>query len=230
MDNAVTAVQILKSPHHGADVSHITPVRRRIDELSGLRQNLLVLSTDRHLKLTRLEPNFTAPAASMEGIQWFAGAAQVGDWPQLRADDAAPAYTPLTACSDGSPFTPWRYGTKAFGAPTLLSLGLTDHSGQRMVVSLSAPSAEDQHPKVNVKYAWVLSFVEILHLIDSAIAFLWLMFVRLLAALSRHPTAVAFGLVILATCFRYGRRSEPSDDNFLPMRRYQTSLGSCSHG
>ena len=67
----------------------------------------------------------------------------------------------------------------------------------------------------------------LLRLLDGILAALRLMLVRVLAALSRHPDALAFVLVLLAACLRYGRRSEPDDHAFLPIRRYQRSSGSC---
>ena len=67
-----------------------------------------------------------------------------------------------------------------------------------------------------------------LRLLDGILAALHLMLVRVLAALSRHPDALTFVLVMIAACLRYGRRSEPDDHPFLPPRRYQTSLGRCS--
>jgi hypothetical protein len=66
-----------------------------------------------------------------------------------------------------------------------------------------------------------------LRFLDGILAALRLMLVLVLAALSRHPDALTFVLVILAACLRYGRRSEPANHTFLPPRRYQTSLGSC---
>lgn len=67
----------------------------------------------------------------------------------------------------------------------------------------------------------------LLRLLDGILAALRLMVVLVLAALSRHPDALIFVLVMLAACLRYGRREEPDDHASLPTRRYQTSLGSC---
>jgi hypothetical protein len=71
------------------------------------------------------------------------------------------------------------------------------------------------------------SGVALLRLLDGILAALCLMLVRVLAALSRHPDALMFVLIMLAACLRYGRREEPGDHAFLLTRRYQTSLGSC---
>jgi len=66
-----------------------------------------------------------------------------------------------------------------------------------------------------------------LRLLDGVLAALRLMLVRVLAALSLHADALTFVLVMLAACLRYGRRSEPDDHAFLPMRRNLTFAGSC---
>jgi hypothetical protein len=71
------------------------------------------------------------------------------------------------------------------------------------------------------------SRVALLRLLDGILGALCLMLVRVQTALSRHPDALMFVLIMLAACLRYGRREEPGDHAFLPTRRYQTSLGSC---
>jgi len=71
------------------------------------------------------------------------------------------------------------------------------------------------------------SRVALLRLLDGILGALSLMLVRVKTALSRHPDALIFVLVMLSACLRYGRREEPGDHAFLPTRRYQTSLESC---
>jgi hypothetical protein len=66
-----------------------------------------------------------------------------------------------------------------------------------------------------------------LRLLDGIFAALCLMLVRVLAAMSQHPDALTFVLVVLAVCLRYGRRSESDDHAFPPMRRNPTFSGSC---
>ena len=68
----------------------------------------------------------------------------------------------------------------------------------------------------------------LLHLIDSMLAALCLLLVRVLAALSRRPDVLTFVLIMLAACLRYGRREEADDYSSLPMPRYERSLGSCA--
>jgi hypothetical protein len=70
---------------------------------------------------------------------------------------------------------------------------------------------------------------EILRFIDGFLAALRLLLLLVLTALSQQLDALSFVLVMLAACLRYGRRAEPGDHDFLPMRRNLTSLGSCPH-
>lgn len=67
----------------------------------------------------------------------------------------------------------------------------------------------------------------LLRFIDGILAALCLMLVLVLTALTRHLDALTFALVILAACFRYGRREEPDDHGSLPICRYQRLLGGC---
>ena len=70
----------------------------------------------------------------------------------------------------------------------------------------------------------------LLRFIDGILAALRLMLVLVLTALSQQLDALAFVLVMLAVCLRYGRREEPDELAFLPMRRNQTSLERCPKG
>lgn len=69
----------------------------------------------------------------------------------------------------------------------------------------------------------------LLRVIDGILAALRLLLVLVLTALTRQLNARTFALVMLAVCLRYGRRTEPDDHTFLPMRRNLTSVGSCPH-
>jgi hypothetical protein len=59
--------------------------------------------------------------------------------------------------------------------------------------------------------------------IDGAQSIISAELARRVAVLTRNPGLRAFVLTILATCRRYGRRTEPDDHAVLPMRRYPTS-------
>jgi hypothetical protein len=69
------------------------------------------------------------------------------------------------------------------------------------------------------------SRVGLLRVIDGILAALRLLLVLVLTALSQHLDALTFVLVMLAVCLRYGRRTEPGDHAYLPMRRNLTSMG-----
>ena len=70
------------------------------------------------------------------------------------------------------------------------------------------------------------NFRSVVRLIDSILATLRLMLVRLLTALAQFPNAAAFVLAMLAVCRHYGHRAEPDGHNPLLVRRHLTCLGS----
>jgi hypothetical protein len=76
----------------------------------------------------------------------------------------------------------------------------------------------------------VLNRIALLRFLASILAPLCLRLARVLAACSRRPGTLAFLLVMLAVCRRYGRHDDPDDHHFLPMRRYLTSWGGCPQG
>lgn len=65
----------------------------------------------------------------------------------------------------------------------------------------------------------------LLRLFIGILVAVYLMLRLVLAALTRHPDALTFVLVMLASCLRHGRHDEPDDPAFLPMCPYQRSLG-----
>jgi hypothetical protein len=70
----------------------------------------------------------------------------------------------------------------------------------------------------------------LVRLIDGILAALTLLLVAILSALSHQPDAIAFVLVVVATCRHYGHRGEPDGHSFLPMHPGQTSVGGRPHG
>jgi hypothetical protein len=202
-------------------------VRHLIDELSDLRHNLLLLDSATHLTLDCPQPqNLSGSAALIEGIQLLAGVTPVDDWLPLLSAGVAPASTGLTSPCDEMLFSSW---SRLTSAPARMS-----NKAQSFLCADAAEFGGLPAPRI------VLTFqvdvpprdnrAALLRLLDGILSALCLMLVLVLAALSRQPNALAFVLVILAVCLRYGRRSEPDGHAFLPMRRYQTSLGSCPHG
>jgi hypothetical protein len=66
----------------------------------------------------------------------------------------------------------------------------------------------------------------LLRFLGRVLTALSLVLVLVLAALSRHPDAITFVLVMLAVCLRYGRRGDSDGYAFLPFCPHQRSLGS----
>jgi len=145
-------------------------------------------------------------------------------WPDLSAND-------LTA------FVPWSSYTSAAVQPITLAQSF-EYGCQRIVI-VPCPPAQNLRDILGCR-AFQLTFQEdalpagstaaFLRFIDGILAALRLMLVLVLTALSQQLDALDFVLVILAACLRYGRREEPDDHAFLPMRRFQMSLGRCPPG
>jgi hypothetical protein len=101
--------------------------------------------------------------------------------------------------------------------------------------TLSAPdpeSARSEPPRISYRLTTgTLSFLAnssaaVVRLSDRVIGALLLMRMLVRTGLSHRPNARAFVLLILATCRRYGRRSEPDDHASLLIRRHLVSMGS----
>lgn len=141
----------------------------------------------------------------------------------------------LSVC-DPTAFGPWsRYASAALQPITLTQY--FEYGCQGIVV---VPCSPFQNLRENLGCrAFRLTFQDdalptgstaFLRFIDGSLAALRLMLVLVLATLSQQLDALDFVLVILAACLRYGRREEPDDHAFLPMRRNKTSLGWCPQG
>jgi hypothetical protein len=66
-------------------------------------------------------------------------------------------------------------------------------------------------------------------LIDNLLSVFRCMKALLRAAVPLHPDVLAFVLVMLAACRRYGHRSEPDDHGSLLIQRHLVSIGSYMH-
>lgn len=77
----------------------------------------------------------------------------------------------------------------------------------------------------------LLRFLDLLHdmmrLFDRAIEVLSLICLIVRSGLRHRPNALAFVMVVLAACHRYGHRSEPDDHASLLYRRHLVIRGSC---
>jgi hypothetical protein len=180
-------------------------LQRRISRLSSVRQALHLLDAATHPKLDSPQPNFTGSVALWEGVQWLPGTVY--------------ANTALTSSFEKTPFNSWSHYTDA-------PIRVTNQAQRSQHVGRSGGLHTSLHllgfqadvfPPDNLS--------AFLRLIDGILAALCLMLVLVLAALCRHPDALAFVLVMLAVCRHYGRGGDPDDHTFLPMRQHQRSLG-----
>jgi hypothetical protein len=137
---------------------------------------------------------------------------------------------------DPTAFGPWSRYASADVQPIILAQSF--EYGCRGIVIVPCPPAQNLRDILGCR-VFRLTFQEdalpgstavFLRFIDGILAALRLMLVLVLSALSQQPDALAFVLVILATCLRYGRREEGDDHAFLLIRRFQISLGRCPPG
>lgn len=109
-----------------------------------------------------------------------------------------------------------------------------DATGSTISPKRSGSDPRSAHPRpARISYrltigTWSLladGFAEVVRLFDRMIGALLLVRMVVRAGLSHRPNARAFVLLILATCRRYGRRSEPDDDASLLIRRHLIFIG-----
>jgi hypothetical protein len=144
---------------------------------------------------------------------------------------------PETSVRTPTPFGPWSRYTSAAVQP--ITLAQSFEYGCQGIVIVPCPPAQSLRDILGCR-AFRLTFQEdalptvgkgaFLRFIDGILAALRLMLVLVLTALSQQLAAHTLVLVILAACLRFGRREEPDNHAFLPMRRNQTSLGRCPLG
>lgn len=82
------------------------------------------------------------------------------------------------------------------------------------------------HVPVGTGALLVEGWAAMVRAIDSVLALMLLMRLLVRVGLRHRSNATGSVLIILATCRRYGRRSEPDDHASLPIRRYLVSVGS----
>jgi len=202
------------------------PLRRRIDQLSDLRHDLL-RAEENHWRLSspydqiKLSPKgLPSEIPFMEGAIWAAVLTLVaaGD---LRS--AYPADAGLGSSLALAPFDPRLtddgqiVDAAVFTGP--LPRGPVDAATSNAILLLRYKG--DVLPGD--------SRAGLLRVVDGILAVLCRLLAIVLTALARHLDAPALVLVLLAACLHYGHRAEPADRAFLPMRRNLTSMGSCPH-
>jgi hypothetical protein len=203
-------------------LDHVRSLRLGIADASRLRFTLahetthLLLNTGSNLALD-CTPNYIGSIALMGSIGWLAGLTQANSWFQVPLADDVLAGSNLTVSLEETAYRPWSH---CIGAP----VRVTDHAQSSRV---------PRGPLVSQTLLAVELGPEnraaLVRLLNGILAVLALMLILVLAVLARRPNALAFVLVMLAACLHFGCRGEPDDDTSLPMRRSQTSLGSCPH-
>lgn len=191
-------------------LGQVSTLRQGIADASRLRYSLL--HENAHLLLTSTSsltldcsPNHTGMTTVMESAWWLA---------ELIRTDAS-----LTGAFDETPATaPW---SRRIGAPVDMT-AYAQSSDKRYCPPVLRTFRMLVLPPEN-KAALV-------RLLGGILAALSLILILVLTALTRHPNVLTLVLVMLAACLHFGRRGEPDDHGSLPMRRNQTSWGSCLHG
>jgi len=187
-----------------------------IDEVSTARYNFLHETT--HLALGYYDSlDVTGPLVFTQFKYQGADSSCVNDWFKLPPAEVTPVGTTLPSLFDGA--------SSNLGAYCVMP------PAEAVDQALSLLRVDEPPVTLRRPLLWVLVRAEhrqaFVRFLDGILAALRYMLGRVLAAISRQPAALAFVLVVLATCLRYGRRSDTDDHAFLPTRRYQTSLGSC---
>lgn len=212
-----------------ADQDHISDLQRSIGKLSTLRNNFSQAHEIGHLALEHREPNRTGMVAYHESLKWLAGIERlaVADWLTAPSADAVLSIGPvaLPLAEPPSSLSPWQIRT-----------AIRMFRQEQSVLDQSFEHWRARPPgfgSIRVLFrggslladSWIAS----LSLIDSLLRVFHCM-MALRVAISRRPGILTFVLLLLAVCLRYGRREEPDDHAFLPIRRYQTSLGAARTG
>ena len=219
MDSIIAPASILARIIMSRPVrDHARDLQHSIGNLSRLRFTLAHENAHLLLDCPDPDPNYTASMALYERIRWLASAVWV---------DAALANTTPAFPSDWTTFSPRSGATSTVNETTVPARPLK-HTVRS--AALAALAAESLLLEFQAGVLPADSKAASLRLIDGILAALRLLFGLVLTALSQHLNVLTFVLVMLAVCLRYGRRAEPDDCAFLPMRRNLMSMGSCPRG
>lgn len=210
----------------------IGDLRHDITELSTQRKRFELAHELAHQVLAQEETNQTGMSALFQAIgllQQVAPPSAVDRPTSFPGTVTAPAVdlTELTHALADFNMPASRTGTPS--TASMLAPVDSAHTAAALVspaprITLKAASPDATFLRFIARLIADLS-IAMVRLTDSMLSAIRVRLARLLAALGRRLDRLAFGLVILAACRRYGRRSEPDDHVVLPMRRYQTSWG-----
>lgn len=207
------------------DMDHARDLRRAILSLSRQRFDLAhecahLLVEDDVAAFTEC-PEYAGGAGRTTSALWLFAPLEFGSnaAPALDQISIKPAWWPTTSAPIGpnaSLLHSYRHLTAPWGPddPNAWYRPSAIHERSIRLVDLPGVSS-------------AVSSAALIRLIDGILAALGLILMRVLAALTRQPDAPILVLVMLAACLRFGRREEPEDGSFLPIRRSQTYLGSC---
>jgi hypothetical protein len=207
---------------------------QRIDELTASRRAYSRLHEVGHLALTAPEVDHAVPVPFFGSLSAYTADDHDlwTDWPANLLGSPTQLGPYLGALFDRLPpalrLPAWNTRTFA-GVTAETSLGTCDGiqaTTQALADRKPAPSRVIFHVPVGAGALLADSWAAMVRVIDSVLAALRLMRLRVRTSLGRRFKVAAFVLAILAACRHYGHRAEPDDHASLFIRRHLTSMGS----
>lgn len=236
-----------------SDVAYFAALDHCIIDLTAERARFSLAHEELHqtLELITTSANYTGTAAIFERflrIVWEHDASKVWSADVLPSgsvvtDDRFPERPVSAREPDGLPI--WCTNTFV-GLPAPRWVSTANASAGGLPLAFAAQDVGLVHaepPRITVRVstgnrqlltdllAALLRFLDFLrdmvHFFDRAIEAAYLIRLIVRSGLRHRPNPLAFALIILATCRRYGRRSEPDDHASLLNRRHLVIRGSC---
>jgi hypothetical protein len=213
---------------------------QRIDELTASRRAYSRLHEVGHLALSAPEVDHAIPVPFSGSLSAYTADDddQPTDWlTSLICDGSTQSGQLFESLAEGIPSTlqlpTWNTRTFAgITAETSFGGGGAQAATEALAVwdpepPAPAPSQVIFHVPVGAGALLVDSWAAMVRVIDSVLAALRLMRLRVRTGLGRRFKIVAFVLAILAACRHYGHRAEPDDHASLFIRRHLMSMGGC---
>jgi hypothetical protein len=221
-----------------SDAAYLVALDRRIGDLSGQRRMLFSAAHElAHYVLDSDATNNTGMSAVFDALRLIQS--------RMRAERPAGSSSP----AKGDPL--WQPAIFSFAVPVsahhLPPWTTSDFAGMPTgswlsgsATSAHVPTADELPAIMGMLNASVSlpggGQAALLHLVDLLLAEARLCLIQItllarerppiLARLGRSPGTLAFFLIVLAACRRYGHRSEPDDHASLVIRRQLVSMGS----
>ena len=127
----------------------------------------------------------------------------------------------------GLPAPTWVRRDSACACPPPAAVGWDVSPSPRITARISAGSGWLLADTLDAIQRFLNFLHNMVRLFDRAIEAACVMRLIVRSGLRHRPATLAFVLIILATCRRYGRRSEPDDHASLLNRRHLVIRGSC---